>query len=83
MRKIFTLMLSLAALMPAVAGELSKYDANKPIGWAAVGKTTGSKDQNEVTAKTFTEFKNALNSKTRPLTIYIDGEITMEKRLYV
>ena len=83
MRKIFTLVLSLAALIPAVAGELSKYDANKPIGWAAVGKTTGSKDQNEMTVKTYTEFKNALNSKTRPLTIYIDGEITMDKRLYV
>ena len=83
MRKIFTLILSLASLMPSMAEDLSKYDANKPIGWAAVGKTTGSKDQNEVTAKTFTEFKNALNSKTRPLTIYIDGEITMDKRLYV
>ena len=83
MRKIFTLVLSLAILMPAVAGELSKYDANKPIGWAAVGKTTGGQDKNEVTVKTYTEFKNALNSKTRPLTIYIDGEITMENRLYV
>ena len=83
MKKIFTLVLSLATLMPAMAEDLSEHDANDVIGWAAVGKTTGSKDQNEVTAKTFTEFKNALNSKKRPLTIYIDGEITMDQRLYV
>lgn len=84
MKKIFTLMLSLAVLMPAVAEDLSEHDANNVIGWAAVdNKTTGGKDQNKVTVTTYTEFKNALNSKTRPLTIFIDGEITMEQRLYV
>ena len=83
MKKIFTLVLSLATLMPAMAEDLSEHDSNDVIGWAAVGKTTGGKDQNEVTVKTFTDFKNALNSKTRPLTIYIDGEITMDQRLYV
>ena len=83
MKKIFTMVLSLATLMPAVAEDLSEHDANDVIGWAAVGKTTGGQDKNAVTVTNYNEFKTALNSKTRPLTIYIDGEITMEQRLYV
>ena len=83
MKKIFTLVLSLATLMPAMAEDLSEHDANNVIGWAAVGKTTGGQDKNAVTVTNYNEFKTALNSKTRPLTIYIDGEITMEQRLYV
>ena len=85
MKKFFTLMLFTAILTsaPAAAKDLSEHDANDVIGWAAVGKTTGGQDKNAVTVTNYTEFKNALNNKTRPLTIYIDGEITMEQRLYV
>lgn len=74
----------LAALMPCKAQELSEYDANNPIGWAAVGnKTTGSQDQNTMTVTNFNELKNALNSKENKRTIYISGEIIMDQRLYV
>lgn len=83
MKKLFTLMIALATLMPTQAEELSTHDANNPIGWAAVGNTKGSEDQNEVTVTTFTELKNALNSKESKRTIIISGEITMEQRLYV
>lgn len=69
--------------MPALCEDFSVYDANKPVGWAAVGKTTGSQDKNPVTVTTFNELKNALNSKESQRTIYISGEITMEQRLYV
>lgn len=84
MKKIFTFMLMASALTPICAEDLSEYDANNVIGWAAVGgKTTGSQDQNPVTVTNFTELKNALNSKESKRTIYISGEITMDQRLYV
>lgn len=83
MKKILTLMMMLAALMPLHADDLSEHDANNPVGWAAKGNTSGSQDQNEMTVTTFTELKNALNSKESKRTIYISGEITLEQRLYV
>jgi pectate lyase len=82
MKKIFTLMLALAAIMPMKAAGLSEHDANNVIGWAAVGKTTGSQDKNEITVTTFADLQKALNT-SGARTIYISGEITMEKRLYV
>ncbi|MBO7645973.1 MAG: hypothetical protein J6S52_03060, partial [Prevotella sp.] len=85
MKKFFTLMLftAILTLAPAAAEDLSEHDANDVIGWAAVGNTTGGQDQNPVTVTTFTELKNALNSKESKRTIYISGEITLEQRLYV
>ena len=83
MKKIFVMMLALAGMMPIQAEELSEHDANSPIGWAGVGKTTGGQDQNPVTVTTFNELKTALNSKESKRTIYIKGEIVMEQRLYV
>ncbi|MBQ9561185.1 MAG: chromophore lyase [Prevotella sp.] len=83
MKKFFTFVALLAAMMPAMGEELSQYDANKPVGWAAVGKTTGGEDQNPMTVTTFNELKTALNSKESKRTIYIKGEITMDQRLYV
>lgn len=82
MKKIFTFMLALAGFMPVMADDLSGYDANNVIGWAAVGgKTTGSQDQNKMIVTNFNELKTALNSKESKRTIYISGEITMEQRL--
>ena len=83
MKKLFTLIIAMAVLLPMQADDLSSHDANKPIGWAAVGNTKGSEDQNEMTVTNFTELKNALNSKDSKRTIIISGEITMEQRLYV
>lgn len=83
MKKLLTLMLAMVATTTLWADELSIYDANKPIGWAAVGNTTGSQDQNKITVSNFTELKNALNSKDSKRTIIISGEITMDQRLYV
>ena len=84
MKKIFTFMLALVGFMPVMADDLSGYDANNVIGWAAVGgKTTGGQDQNKMVVTNFNELKAALNSKESKRTIYISGEITMEQRLYV
>ena len=84
MKKIFTFMLALVGFMPVMADDLSGYDANNVIGWAAVGgKTTGGQDQNKMIVTNFNELKTALNSKESKRTIYISGEITMEQRLYV
>ena len=80
MKKIFTFMLALAGFMPVMADDLSGYDANNVIGWAAVGKTTGSQDKNEITVTTFADLQKALNT-SGARTIYISGEITMEQRL--
>ncbi len=82
MKKWMMFMLAWAALAPVSAADLSEHDANNVIGWAAVGKTTGSQDQNKVTVTNFKELKAALNQSGKR-TIYLSGVITLEQRLYV
>ena len=56
------------------------YDSLKPIGFGA--NTTGGNNQNKVVVSTAEQLKDAV-SGTNPATIYVKGQITLNKMLSV
>lgn len=67
----------------STATGLSKYDLNKPIGWATVGGTvTGSSNKNAITVTNINDFLSAMTGSDQK-TIYIKGTITVNGKVTV
>lgn len=81
-RNILTI-IALAIAMTTWAGDWapSKYDANKPVGFATVGEgTTGSNDENPVIVESADAFKKAMKGSEKA-TIYIKGVIIVDGQI--
>lgn len=85
-RRLFISLLVAAAGMfcnPAFA-QLSPYDANKPIGWAALGNgTTGNQTDNSVVVHSEEELKAAVKTGMQDKTIYLSGSIFIHGHFYM
>ena len=79
-------LLLLFATLP-ISAQLSKYDANKPIGWCTLGNgTTGDQTNTVYHVTTFEEMKNAfkkINGTIENRTIYFDADIYVPEKFYV
>ncbi len=86
-KRIFALVLLCSCVISECRAQLSEFDANEPIGWAALGNgTTGDQTNTVYHVTNFDEMKNAfkkINGTIKDRTVYFDADIYVPEKFFI